>query len=181
MIHESNQSLVGTEIKDTGYIILKDGVYNNEKGEVIDIEQLSKDSKEFPKSRIVKYSLMPNFIPSSIVEILTDETGGSYITPEMILVNNSLCILTKNNGRGWKLSDQDMAVISFEKYESDVVANQNLIIGYVKDGIMYEGKEFEESAGKYSFSPSEEGEYFFYFLSGSSDYLSLKSGKLEIK
>lgn len=57
---------------------------------------------------------------------------------------------------------------------------QDLIIGYVKDGIMYEGEVFDELSGKYSFSPDEKGEYFFYLLSGSSDYLSLKSGNLEV-
>lgn len=57
---------------------------------------------------------------------------------------------------------------------------KDLIIGYVKDGIMYEGEVFDELSGKYSFSPDEKGEYFFYLLSGSSDYLSLKSGNLEV-
>lgn len=71
-------------------------------------------------------------------------------------------------------------VISFDKYKSDITVSQDLIIGYVKDGIMYEGEVFDELSGKYSFSPDEKGEYFFYLLSGSSDYLSLKSGNLEV-
>lgn len=61
-----------------------------------------------------------------------------------------------------------------------ITVSQDLIIGYVKDGIMYEGEVFDELSGKYSFSPDEKGEYFFYLLSGSSDYLSLKSGNLEV-
>jgi len=68
----------------------------------------------------------------------------------------------------------------FDKYKSDITVSQDLIIGYVKDGIMYEGEVFDELSGKYSFSPDEKGEYFFYLLSGSSDYLSLKSGNLEV-
>lgn len=74
----------------------------------------------------------------------------------------------------------DNIVISFDKYKSDITVSQDLIIGYVKDGIMYEGEVFDELSGKYSFSPDEKGEYFFYLLSGSSDYLSLKSGNLEV-
>ena len=73
-----------------------------------------------------------------------------------------------------------MIYISFDKYKSDITVSQDLIIGYVKDGIMYEGEVFDELSGKYSFSPDEKGEYFFYLLSGSSDYLSLKSGNLEV-
>ena len=73
-----------------------------------------------------------------------------------------------------------MIYISSDKYKSDITVSQDLIIGYVKDGIMYEGEVFDELSGKYSFSPDEKGEYFFYLLSGSSDYLSLKSGNLEV-
>ena len=80
----------------------------------------------------------------------------------------------------WELTDKDNIVISFDKYKSDITVSQDLIIGYVKDGIMYEGEVFDELSGKYSFSPDEKGEYFFYLLSGSSDYLSLKSGNLEV-
>ena len=86
----------------------------------------------------------------------------------------------KGNGKGWELTDKDNIVISFDKYKSDITVSQDLIIGYVKDGIMYEGEVFDELSGKYSFSPDEKGEYFFYLLSGSSDYLSLKSGNLEV-
>ena len=103
-----------------------------------------------------------------------------YIITEIILINNSLCVLTQDNGKGWELTDKDNIVISFDKYKSDITVSQDLIIGYVKDGIMYEGEVFDELSGKYSFSPDEKGEYFFYLLSGSSDYLSLKSGNLEV-
>ena len=180
LIDDSNRHLIGTETNDRSYIILKDGVYTNEKGKVVDIEELAKSSSEFPESRIVKSSLMPNFIPSSIVEIPTDKSDEMYIIPEIILINNSLCVLTQDNGKGWELTDKDNIVISFDKYKSDITVSQDLIIGYVKDGIMYEGEVFDELSGKYSFSPDEKGEYFFYLLSGSSDYLSLKSGNLEV-
>lgn len=180
LIDDSNRHLIGTETNDRSYIILKDGVYTNEKGKVVDIEELAKSSSEFPESRIVKSSLMPNFIPSSIVEIPTDKSDEIYIIPEIILINNSLCVFTQDNGKGWELTDKDNIVISFDKYKSDITVSQDLIIGYVKDGIMYEGEVFDELSGKYSFSPDEKGEYFFYLLSGSSDYLSLKSGNLEV-
>ena len=158
LIDDSNRHLIGTETNDRSYIILKDGVYTNEKGKVVDIEELAKSSSEFP----------------------TDKSDEMYIIPEIILINNSLCVLTQDNGKGWELTDKDNIVISFDKYKSDITVSQDLIIGYVKDGIMYEGEVFDELSGKYSFSPDEKGEYFFYLLSGSSDYLSLKSGNLEV-
>jgi len=100
LIDDSNRHLIGTETNDRSYIILKDGVYTNENGKVVDIEELAKSSSEFPESRIVKSSLMPNFIPSSIVEIPTDKSDEMYIIPEIILINNSLCVLTQDNGKG---------------------------------------------------------------------------------
>ena len=99
LIDDSNRHLIGTETNDRSYIILKDGVYTNENGKVVDIEELAKSSSEFPESRIVKSSLMPNFIPSSIVEIPTDKSDEMYIIPEIILINNSLCVLTQDNGK----------------------------------------------------------------------------------
>lgn len=53
LIDDSNRHLIGTETNDRSYIILKDGVYTNEKGKVVDIEELAKSSSEFPESRIV--------------------------------------------------------------------------------------------------------------------------------
>lgn len=180
LIDDSNRSLIGTEIHDSSYIICKDGVYNNEKGEEINIDKLEKPGNGFPESRIVKSSKITNFIPSSIVEFPTEESTGIFISPEIILVNNSLCILTKDSGNGWELSENDMITYSFEKYGSDLIDNQTLIVGYIKDGVMYEGEAFDDLVGEYNFSPSESGKYYLYLLSASSDYLSLKKGGLEI-
>ena len=44
LIDDSNRHLIGTETNDRSYIILKDGVYTNEKGKVVDIEELAKSS-----------------------------------------------------------------------------------------------------------------------------------------
>lgn len=70
-----------------------------------------------------------------------------------------MCTYTRQ-WKGWELTDKDNIVISFDKYKSDITVSQDLIIGYVKDGIMYEGEVFDELSGKYSFSPDEKGEYF---------------------
>ena len=93
--------LIGTETNDRSYIILKDGVYTNENGKVVDIGGISQIFIRISlKAELLKSSLMPNFIPSSIVEIPTDKSDEMYIIPEIILINNSLCVTYTRQWKG---------------------------------------------------------------------------------
>lgn len=95
------------------------------------------------------------------------------------MVNNSVSILTKSNHDGWSLKPGDILEYSFEKYESEVVSNQTLIIGYIQDGIMKEGKAINTMSGTYVYEAQEEGIYYIYLMSASSVYLALKDGTLK--
>lgn len=179
IVDESNRSLIGTEIVVNNYIIYKNGTYINEKGEVIDLDKLRKDQEGIPENRIIKEVEKANETPSSIVEVIVNKAGNnSYSTPEIILINNSACILTKEDGSGWKLGKGDTLEYDFEKYKSNIVAQQNLIIGYIKDGVMYQGENFKELSDNYVLKVQDKGEYYIYLLSASSDYLTLKQGEL---
>jgi hypothetical protein len=76
------------------------------------------------------------------------------------------------------LSKGDTLEFNFEKYKSRVVNQQNLIIGYIKDGVMYEGEAYQQLSDSYVLEAQDKGEYFLYLLSASSDYLTLKQGEL---
>jgi hypothetical protein len=179
VVDDSNRSLIGTEIIDNNYIIYKNGAYTNAQGEVIDLDKLRKAQEGIPENRIIKEIQIDNYSPSSIIEVIVDKAGKkSYSTPEIILVNNSVCILTKEDGSGWSLEKGDTLEYNFEKYKSSVVARQNLIIGYVKDGVMYQGESYQELIDSHVMKAQEKGEYFLYILSASSDYLTLKQGEL---
>lgn len=180
VVDNSNRSLIGTEIITKNYIIYKNGTYTNAEGEVIDLDKLRKAQEGIPENRIINEIQIDNYSPSSIIEVIIDKAGkNSYSTPEIILVNNSACILTKEDGSGWILDKGDILEYNFQKYKSSVVNQQNLIIGYVKDGVMYQGESYyQQLKDTYALKAQDKGEYFIYLLSASSDYLTLKQGEL---
>lgn len=141
-----------------------------------------KVQEEIPENRIIKEIQINDFSPSSIIEIITDKDDtSSYSTPEIILVNNSVCVLTKEDGSGWDLEKGDILEYHFDKYPSSVVDRQTLLIGYVKNNVMYEGEIYRQLSGSYTLDVQEKGEYFLYLLSASSDYLTLKQGEIYLK
>ena len=76
--------------------------------------------------------------------------------------------------------DTDELVYQFEKYPSEAIDQQTLVVGYVLDGVMYPGEKFTELSGEYRFKIEAPGEYFIYVVNGSSDPLSLKNGEINI-
>jgi hypothetical protein len=180
VVDDSNRSLIGTEIIDSNYYIYKNGTYINARGEAIDPDKLINAREGIPENRIINEIQIENYTPSSIVEVIVDKAGkNSYSTPEIILVNNSVCVLTKEDQTGWNLDKGDTLKYNFEKYKSSVIDRQNLIIGYIKDGVMYEGESYyQQLKDTYVLEAQDKGEYFIYLLSASSDYLTLKQGEL---
>ena len=65
---------------------------------------------------------------------------------------------------------------SFEKYKSETVQKQTFVIGYIRDGIMYEGESMRNIVGSYTLTIKEDGEYNLYIISSTSDYLTIKQG-----
>ncbi len=62
-----------------------------------------------------------------------------------------------------------------------MVSNQVLVIGYIKDGVMYDGESFGSLSGSYELKVREGGgEYNLYIISATSDYLTLKQGTINL-
>lgn len=144
------------------------------------LELKNKDERALKICMNKYYRYVVYIVENIIGSALPYEDKEAVVSNVFVALWNYSADLDTDNYSTWELTDKDNIVISFDKYKSDITVSQDLIIGYVKDGIMYEGEVFDELSGKYSFSPDEKGEYFFYLLSGSSDYLSLKSGNLEV-
>ncbi len=144
------------------------------------LELKNKDERALKICMNKYYRYVVYIVENIIGSALPYEDKEEVVSNVFVALWNYSADLDTDNYSTWELTDKDNIVISFDKYKSDITVSQDLIIGYVKDGIMYEGEVFDELSGKYSFSPDEKGEYFFYLLSGSSDYLSLKSGNLEV-
>ena len=84
---------------------------------------------------------------------------------DLILLNYLLYLLVKNS-----------LTFSFEKYKSETVQKQTFVIGYIRDGIMYEGESMRNIVGSYTLTIKEDGEYNLYIISSTSDYLTIKQG-----
>lgn len=119
--------------------------------------------------------------PDSYTEIKPlKEKPKKIIYPELTVENNSVCILTKDDGSGWTLKKGDSLVYEFEKEESIIVDNQTLLVGIIQDGVMKEGVVFRENDGVLSVTAEEDGEYFVYLLSASSEYQTIREGTMKV-
>jgi hypothetical protein len=180
LITDNNRHLIGKEtIGD--YMIYRNGVYIDSNGIEYSLEELKNRTRNgLPENRIITKIMEENFMPSSIFELETKEKNGVFISPEIITVNGSISVLTDTNGRGWELKAGDSVEYVFEKYRSEVVENQNILIGYVKDGVLYPSQKFDQLKGNYNLTIEESGQYYFYIINASSDTIALKEGALRL-
>ena len=184
ILNDGNRGFVGKSIVTDHYIIYDptQDIYRDQDGNIVDI---AKTPDPLSENRIISSITIPedpDFSPASIVEIPVTEEGkkNTWSVPELILINASVCVLTGEDGDGWQLSSGSEIRLSFEKYPSEVVHAQTLLIAYVQDGVMHSWESFREQNGVYTFTVPEDGMYHFYFMSASSDYLSLRNSTLEL-
>jgi len=181
-VNKYNEQFIGTEVKDDYYIIYSNGEYVDSNGVVLNKEELMEGNDALANNRIVNEIQETVICPSSFVEIARVNNKENVSTfPQMILVNDSVCILTKKDGTGWEMKSGDLVSFSFSKIQSEVIDEQNLIIGYIKDGLLCEGESFREKDGQFSLRIQESGEYYIYLRSASSDYLSLEKSILSVE
>lgn len=112
-------------------------------------------------------------VPFSIVEAETKKG----VTPALIGGNGTMCIFTRRDGDGWALEEGDVLSWSFEKYDR----NDNLGVGYIRDGVMYDYTYFDGKAEDvYQVSAGVAGEYYIYYICLSSDPIAIKEGKIRV-
>lgn len=180
LITDYNRHLIGKEASGD-YMIYRNGVYIDSNGVEYSPEELKNRTRNsLPENRIITKIMEENFMPSSIFELETKEKNGVYISPEIITVNGSISVLTDSNGRGWELKAGDSVEYVFEKYKSEVVENQNILIGYVKDGVLNPSQKFDQLKGNYNLTIEESGQYYFYIINASSDTIAMKEGALRL-
>ncbi|MEC0206666.1 hypothetical protein P4H39_29085 [Paenibacillus lautus] len=180
LITDYNRHLIGKE-GSGDYMIYRNGIYIDSNGIEYSLEELKNRTRNsLPENRIITKIMEENFMPSSIFELETKEKNGVYISPEIITVNGSLSVLTDTNGRGWELKAGDSVEYVFEKYKSEVVENQIILMGYVKDGVLNPGQKFDQLKGNYNLTIEESGQYYFYIINASSDTIALKEGTLRL-
>ena len=164
IVTRENRSLIGKEINDNS---VPEVTYSGERC----IKQI--DKTPIDNSNIIKGVANENIVlPSSISEFEVK----NEVTPEIIMTNGSMAVFYVNNYKGWNCKEGDTLTFSFEKYKSETVQKQTFVIGYIRDGIMYEGESMRNIVGSYTLTIKEDGEYNLYIISSTSDYLTIKQG-----
>ena len=92
----------------------------------------------------------------------------------MILINNSVCILTNNAGDGWNLNKGESLKVKIIKEDAGSARKRNLVVGYIQDGVLKRGEALNCDEYECVFTAEAAGEYYIYLLSASSDYLTLE-------
>lgn len=168
-INEQNRHLIGSEGIGTSEISPND-----------QIPELS--TSELPKNRIITGTALPSLIPNSILEV--PGKNGSY--PELLIPNGDMALLTQESGEGWNLTNGDCVTVAYELYTTEGNGT-TLRVGYVKDGILMEKELFRKTLSgeifsvEYTFTATEDGEYYFYLTGASSDYVAVKKVSVEVE
>jgi hypothetical protein len=109
------------EVQGDYYVVYDGkGQYTDSYGNAVDnMDDLTDD--KLASSRLVTDIEAEPLDPSSYTEIRPQTVRGkSTVYPELIMVNNSVCILTKENGSGWELEKGDVIIYGYEKIKSEV-------------------------------------------------------------
>lgn len=132
---------------------------------------------QIPQNNIVKELANDTILPPSNITSVEAING---VSPEVSMSNGNAIIFTQKNSSGWACKTGDKLKFKFEKYKSDVNTTQTVIIGYILNGILYPGQEFKGLDGIYQLEISENGDYYIYIISATSDDMTLKQGNISI-
>ncbi len=168
---DTNRGLIGKET-------IVEGDVDNKS--ILDKVYMNMGAESAKTDLVTKWENKNGISPSVIREV--DVQDG--ITPELIGGNNAMGIFTKDDGSGWTLEKGDKLCWDFEKYplNSGSEVGQSLIIGYIKDGTLFDGKLFQSQLSEtYEVEATEDGMYYIYFQCVSSDNISLKEGEIYVK
>ena len=176
VINDGNKYYVGRQVDDDYYIIIdEDGNYRDSHGNEGSLEDILSKNELHNSSEIIK-EIEDNVLnPATYVEIAGEkESDGSVRYPAMILINNSVCILTNNAGDGWNLDKGESLKVKIIKEDAGSARKRNLIVGYIQDGVLKRGEALNSDECECVFTAEAAGEYYIYLLSANSDYLTLE-------
>lgn len=167
LINDENRDLIGKEIIDTNEQAVEES--EPEDGQSTDVKE------EIPQNEIIKEAEKNVVVPDSINVFSCDNTT----TPEVIVPNGCCAVFVADKGsKGWNCKKGSTIEFNFEKYESEVIENQTIEVGCVKNGKMMEGQILKKDKGTYKYPVEETGVYAIYIVGDSSDPIALKNGTI---
>lgn len=113
------------------------------------------------------------------VEISGDK--DKFQVPGLILTPNSPLIFTLENDTGFDLNKGDTITFQFEKYPSEIIEEQSLLVGLIKDDDIIYSNIFKNISDNFEYQIENPGVYYLFVESFSSDYLSLYDSEIQIE
>lgn len=172
-IDDSNRKFIGKESMGSSFVVTAE-----EEEKLRDDVTAPKEPSpvKIPENPIIHALVNDRACPGfTIQEIQMD---GDQ-TPALIFPNGATGVFSKGNGEGIPCQKGDKITWKFKKYPLDSERTQELAVGYIKDGVMYEAQIFEEKLRDiYQLDVPQNGIYHIYFLNLSSGAISLKEGEL---
>ena len=179
LVDDSNRDLVGKEQHGEATVIDKEGNIISGPPEVSlpTIEELIADSE------IITSTEGSSFTPNSISYFSTSSEGTCSITPEVIFLNASMVVFTREDGSGWELSEGDRLIFEAEEYPSVIDLpgkGQTVAFMYICNGHLMNEDSVSKQALDLHFKLQAEqtGEYYICLVGASSDSISLKEGTI---
>ena len=173
IVNDENKTLIGKEtIVDINDVV------------IVKPEEPKESIESGNKEYVLDDSHIVSSIDSEMVEPLSIDEFQVVdgMTPELIMTNGAAVIFYQDDYEGWKCDIGDKLIFDFSKYESEVMEEQALVLGYILDGVMYNSKEvFRKVNGRYELLIENAGEYYIYAISATSDYLTLREGEIKLE
>jgi len=181
IVDTTDQTYLNKEIDSNYYIIHdKNGVYHDSEGRTGTLEEIESAVDHNKKSNLIQ-DVMDDMEQDSFVEIRGKEHDSNEVEfPEIALVNDSGCILTKEDGSGWHLKEGDELVFNFYREKSKGLG-KNLIIGYIENGTLKRGEATCEESGTFAVKAENCGTYYICLIDGSSEYLVISNSNVSSK
>ena len=173
VVNDENRAFIGKEV----IVDINDVV-------IVNPEEEEKIAESGNKELVLRNSHIVKCIDSEMVQPLSIDEFSVIdgMIPEVIMTNGAAVIFYHGNYKGWKCDVGDKLIFDFSRYESEVVEEQALVLGYVLDGVMYNSEEvFRKVDGRCEFSIESAGEYYIYVISAASDYLTLREGEIKVE
>ena len=140
IIDDENEKFIGKEVNDNSQL-------ESSKGSSVK-QGAGNPSLEDTVENAVENAVVHSFADDVIKPInITNFQTTDNITPEVIIPNGSAATFGQTDSVGWKCNVGDELVYQFEKYPSESIEQQTLVVGYVLDGVMYPGEKFTELSG----------------------------------
>lgn len=197
LVDDSNKSIIGKEIVGIPVVVDTQGKITNIEelkeayGEPFDfitdyseLEEWRNRERDWKDNTIITSAEEDAYVPNMIDGFETQEENGTYTTPEIMLKNGAMAIFTKENGLGWELKKGDILRIQIEEYPTETRGDNGQAIGYayiLNGTLMARMDSLHDLQQEYELQAEEDGEYYIGLIGASSDNITLRQGKIDIK